>query len=78
MHICVSFAAALLISRSLPIALGISLLEPFIQTACFSLHEYLWEKYRPGSRKTPHLCCAESELVGEIIETIRPKALDSK
>jgi uncharacterized membrane protein len=59
MHIVVAFFVALFVTRDLHIALAISLLEPFVQIAFFSVHEYFWSKGHPGV-PSPHKGCCSS------------------
>jgi uncharacterized membrane protein len=47
-HMCVAIAVAWAISGDLVVALGIGLIEPFVQTGVFALHDWFWE----GSGKT--------------------------
>ena len=42
-HIIVATSVAYLLTGNLLAALGIGLVEPIVQTAVYSLHEYLWE-----------------------------------
>ncbi len=44
MHFCVAVAVAYGITRDLKMALEIGIIEPIIQTALFSAHDYLWER----------------------------------
>ncbi len=74
MHVVIAFFVAWAVSGDLRIALGISLVEPFIQIIGFSVHEHLWERFRPGSKpSTPHVCCADSDLVEKAVEIFRQK-----
>lgn len=47
MHMVVAFLVAWAVSRNLTIALGISLIEPLVQTVFYNLHERLWAKAPP-------------------------------
>ena len=58
MHIVIAFFVALFVSRSVHVALGISLLEPFVQIFFFSIHEHLWNKRHPGVPSPHKGCCA--------------------
>ena len=60
MHLMITFFIALIVSRDLHVALGISLLEPFVQIIFFSLHEYMWNKTHPGTPSPHKNCCASS------------------
>ena len=44
MHLCVAIAVAYAITRDLKMSLGIGIIEPIIQTAVFSIHDYFWER----------------------------------
>lgn len=44
MHLVVAFLVAYAVSRDLQIALGISILEPVVQTVFFYFHEKIWTK----------------------------------
>lgn len=61
MHMTIAFFVALFVTRDLHIALAISLLEPFVQIAFFSVHEYFWSKSHPG-QASPHKGCCSSAL----------------
>lgn len=42
MHMIVAFLVALALTGSWKLALGISLVEPIVQTFCYYLHEKAW------------------------------------
>jgi uncharacterized membrane protein len=44
LHFGVGFGVAYLISGSLPVALGVALIEPAINTVVFFFHERAWQK----------------------------------
>lgn len=44
MHMIVAFLVALALTGSWKLALGISLVEPVVQTFCYYLHEKLWAR----------------------------------
>lgn len=44
MHITVAFAVALALSGDIRVALGISLVEPLVQTFFFFFHERAWQR----------------------------------
>ena len=46
-HMCVAISVAYAISGDWVVALGIGLIEPFVQTGVFALHDYLWEGKAP-------------------------------
>ena len=50
LHFGVGFGVAYLISGSLPVALGVALIEPAINTVVFFFHERAWKK--AGTRET--------------------------
>ena len=57
MHLVVAVAVAYAISGSWQIALGIGLIEPFVQTLFYNLHERAW-RLRPrnsSTRRCPRL-----------------------
>lgn len=43
MHFCVAFAVAFALTGSWAAAMAIGLVEPFVQTGAYALHERLWE-----------------------------------
>jgi uncharacterized membrane protein len=49
-HLCVAIAVAYAITRDLKMSLGIGIIEPIIQTAVFSIHDYLWERKNNSSK----------------------------
>lgn len=44
LHFSVGFGVAYLISGSLPVALGVALVEPAVNTVVFFLHERAWKR----------------------------------
>ncbi len=44
MHLTVAMAVAYAITGSWQIALGIGLIEPVVQTVCYTLHERAWRR----------------------------------
>lgn len=44
MHMTVAFLVAYAITRDWKLAAGISVIEPIVQTFCYSLHELAWER----------------------------------
>lgn len=44
LHFSVGFGVAYLISGSLPVALGVALIEPAVNTVVFFFHERIWAK----------------------------------
>lgn len=44
LHFSVGFGVAYLISGSLPVALGVALIEPTVNTVVFFFHERAWAK----------------------------------
>lgn len=46
MHLVVAFIVAYAVSGDLKIAIGISLIEPVVQTGFYWIHEKLWLKRR--------------------------------
>lgn len=51
-HVFVAFAVAWLVSGSLAVALGISLIEPAIQVGFYYMHEKIWHKF--GKQPVDH------------------------
>jgi uncharacterized membrane protein len=45
LHFTVGFGVAYLISGSLPVALGVALIEPTVNTVVFFFHERAWKKF---------------------------------
>lgn len=46
MHLVVAIAVAFALTRNLKAALAIVLLEPFIQTIAYTIHEKVWQRLR--------------------------------
>ena len=44
MHMVIAFSVAYALTGNWQLALSISLVEPFVQTFAFIVHETLWEK----------------------------------
>jgi uncharacterized membrane protein len=44
LHFAVGFGVAYLISGSLPVAFGVALVEPAVNTVVFFLHERAWKR----------------------------------
>jgi uncharacterized membrane protein len=51
LHFTVGFGVAYLISGSLPVALGVALIEPAVNTVVFFFHERAWANL--GGAKAP-------------------------
>lgn len=47
MHVMVAFTVAYLLTGKWDVALGISLIEPMVQTFTFYWHERAWDKLSP-------------------------------
>ncbi len=68
MHLVVAVAVAFALTRSWKAALAIGLVEPFVQTFAFALHERLWSRASrsaPAQGESPHPrvhACAHSQL----------------
>ncbi len=63
MHIVIAFCVAWAVSGDIRIAIGISLIEPFIQIVGFFFHEKAWAKFggkadRDAWHVTKPPCCA--------------------
>lgn len=63
MHIVIAFCVAWVVSGDIRVAIGISLVEPFIQIFGFFLHEKAWDRYggktgREAWHVTQPPCCA--------------------
>ncbi|GLQ06782.1 DUF2061 domain-containing protein [Sneathiella chinensis] len=52
-HIVVATGVAYLLTGNLMAAIGIGLLEPIVQTAVYSVHEYLWDNPRGRRLEKP-------------------------
>jgi uncharacterized membrane protein len=48
-HIVVATGVAYMLTGNMIAAIGIGLIEPIIQTAVFSIHEYIWENPKGGA-----------------------------
>ncbi|MAR56786.1 MAG: hypothetical protein CMM93_06345 [Rickettsiales bacterium] len=48
LHMAVAINVAYLISGDWFIAFGIGLIEPFVQTGVFAVHDWLWEGRAPS------------------------------
>jgi uncharacterized membrane protein len=58
LHFAVGFGVAYLISGSLPVALGVALVEPAVNTLVFFLHERAWRRAGQGGkapRRSPRI-----------------------
>ena len=44
MHMVVAFLVAYALTGNWKLALGISIIEPIVQTFCYTLHELAWER----------------------------------
>lgn len=44
MHMTVAFLVALAITGDWKLSASISVIEPIVQTFCYTLHEYAWER----------------------------------
>jgi uncharacterized membrane protein len=58
LHFSIGFGVAYLISGSLPVALGVALVEPAVNTVVFFLHERVWKRVSLDanvSRKQPRI-----------------------
>lgn len=44
MHMAVAFLVAYALTGNWKLALGISIVEPIVQTFCYTLHELAWER----------------------------------
>jgi uncharacterized membrane protein len=63
MHLIIAFFVAWFVSGDIMIAVGISLIEPFIQIAFFFMHEKVWDRFggktaRDAWHVTKPPCCA--------------------
>lgn len=47
MHVTVAFTVAYLMTGRWDVALGISLIEPAVQTFTFYFHERAWDRFSP-------------------------------
>lgn len=45
MHFCVAIAVAYALTRNWTAALAIGVIEPFVQTFFFALHDRVWARY---------------------------------
>jgi uncharacterized membrane protein len=56
MHFVVAMGVAYALTRSWKAALAIGVIEPFVQTFFFAMHDRFWAKYdgRRGARGGPH------------------------
>lgn len=66
MHIIIAFLVALLVSGDLHVAIGISLLEPFVQILFFSIHEYFWTRSHPGVPSPHQGCCSNFSALSKL------------
>ncbi|WP_374379190.1 DUF2061 domain-containing protein [Dongia sp.] len=58
LHFTVGFGVAYLISGSLPVALGVAMIEPAVNTVVFFLHERVWQRIgnpEPGRSGGPRV-----------------------
>jgi len=62
-HVIVATAVAYTLTQNLAAAIGIGLIEPFVQTGVYSLHEYLWERPKtPTSQNNSETGILQSSL----------------
>lgn len=54
MHVVIAFLVAYAISQDWRVALGISLVEPAVQTVAYYFHEKLWSKKSARKPKLRH------------------------
>lgn len=68
-HFVVAFSVALAVTQSLKQALAISLIEPVIQIAGYSIHEYLWLRSKTFrklfDKETNHLHSEGEKIEGK-------------
>lgn len=55
LHFTVGFGVAYLISGSLPVALGVALIEPTVNTVVFFFHERAWKKFGRANFRVPRM-----------------------
>jgi uncharacterized membrane protein len=53
LHFSIGFGVAYLISGSLPVALGVALIEPAVNTVAFFFHERAWQRREKESSTEP-------------------------
>ena len=51
MHIVIAFCVAWIVSGDIRVAIGISLVEPFIQIVGFFVHEKAWARFGAGGSR---------------------------
>lgn len=54
MHLTVAFIVAYALTGSIAIALSIGLIEPFVQTIFYNIHEKLWSKAAAPRKPQTH------------------------
>lgn len=75
MHIVIAFCVAWVVSGDIMVALGISLVEPFIQIFGFFLHEKAWDRYGGKTGREswhvtqPPCCAATAKLIRDHISS---------
>jgi uncharacterized membrane protein len=52
LHFSIGFGVAYLISGSLPVALGVALVEPAVNTVAFFFHERAWKRAERATGRT--------------------------
>ncbi len=57
MHFVVAFLVAYAVSGDLKIAMGISIIEPIVQTICYYFHEKFWLRKSGRSMKFSFRAC---------------------
>lgn len=67
-HMFVAFLVALIVTHDAHIALGISLLEPLFQIVFFAFHEYVWQKYHPGTPIQKDACCGGVTFLSKLMK----------
>lgn len=63
LHFSIGFGVAYLISGSLPVALGVALIEPAVNTVAFFFHERAWERTWQRSKKESNADCASAPRI---------------
>ena len=53
MHLTVASTVAFALTRNWHAALAIGLIEPFVQTIAYTVHEKLWSRAKTGVTPTP-------------------------
>jgi uncharacterized membrane protein len=78
MHLVVAIAVAYALTRDWRVALAIGVLEPFVQTVFFALHDRFWAKYdgrgERAAKPSLHGACTHGGMQAAEMSPVRVQA----